>query len=254
MWRHAERREQPLLRERVQALARHARHDDAEQRERGVVVEVLVARLEVQLRVAADEFEDLVDGVHGLRRRPAGERQHRPLAAQAARVVQEVLDRDGRPEVRQLGHVLAHRVLQRELPVLHEQRDGGGGELLRHGTRLEDRLGPVADAVFQVRHAVALRVDDAAPLRDADGAARRAGPVPALEDLVDLHGDRFGRGGRRSLRRPCAAALSGRRAMQRSRPSSPTPDVSTRASLAHRCVTLAERLSPIPQSRLAPGP
>ena len=73
--------------------------------------------------------------------------------------------RIGVPKSGSSGHVLPHRVVNRELPVLREQGDGRGGELLRHRSRLEDGARPDADAVLQVGHAVALGVDDLAALR-----------------------------------------------------------------------------------------
>ena len=177
--RHAERLEEALLAEVVERLARHSLHHHAQQGEGGVVVEELVARLEVQLLVAAHQLEDLVHRVDRAGGGAARQRQHRPLAAQAARVVQEVADEDRRPEVGELRHVLPHRVVERQLAVERQQHDGGRGELLGDRAGLEDRVRADPDAVLEVGHAVAVGVDDCPLVRHTDGAAwqSRADPT-----------------------------------------------------------------------------
>ena len=68
-----------------------------------------------------------------------GDLHERPEVAQPARVVHEMVDGDPRAVVGQLGDVLAHVVVERETPLLDEQRDRRGGELLGDGAGDERR-------------------------------------------------------------------------------------------------------------------
>jgi len=138
------------------------------------------------------------------------------LIAHAAGVVHHLAQRDGDAEVLQFGNVLVDVVVDGELSLLLKQQDGRGGELLGHGGDVEDGFRSDGDVVIEVRHAVAVLVDDLAVFVDAEGAAGRVGPIPFLKDFVDLGGlagemvwagARQGRGERRTGRRAgrCAA-------------------------------------------------
>ena len=120
--RHAERLEDPLVRELTQRLPGDALHDLAEQEVAGVAVEVIVARLEVELLLSRDERDRLRIGEHIFDAQPA-ERHQAVDVADAARVMHEMVDRDRRPVVRHLGEVFPDVVVERDLAVEHEEPD-----------------------------------------------------------------------------------------------------------------------------------
>ena len=146
-------------------------------------------------------------GVDARRPRPAGDRLHRSPVAQAAHVVQHVPNQERRALAgravgaerlrrgvagaggvdRQLRHVFAHRVVERQLAVADEQKDRRGGELLGDRARFEDRVGLVRHVVFEVRHAVGALHHRSIVHRDAHRTARR-GAGPPGEDRVEGRG------------------------------------------------------------------
>ncbi|EEF93638.1 hypothetical protein CATMIT_01731, partial [Catenibacterium mitsuokai DSM 15897] len=81
--------------------------------------------------------------------------QHQVIA-QAAGVLEQVAQGDGLAVVGQLGHVLAHVVVERELAVAFQQQHRGGGELLGGRADVEHGVGADRHAQFQVGLAVAL--------------------------------------------------------------------------------------------------
>ena len=123
-------------------------------------------------------------GVDAGAARPAGDPFDVAPVAQAAGVVQHLADRDRDRVLGQFRHVLAHRVVERELAVAREQQHRGRGELLGDRARLEDRVGAVRHAVLEVRHAVGLLEHDAAVVRHPDGATGRL-CVPRRELRID---------------------------------------------------------------------
>jgi hypothetical protein len=203
---HPQGAEDPRARELAQRLPADAFDDLAEECVAGVGVEELLAGAEVQLLLARHDLEHVVVGDEVQRVAPSGQPQQVQLVAEAARVVDEMPQGDGNAEVGQLREVLTDVVVQGQLPVLREQEDRGGRELLRYRGHVERRRGRDAHVVVEVGQAVAPLVDDP-PLPDhGQGAARRVGLVDLREELVDGGGanpfglDRFPRGGRASRR------------------------------------------------------
>ena len=121
--------------------------------------------------------------------------------AKTAGVMEEMAQGDGLAVVGQLGDVLVDGVVELELARLGQKHDGGGGELLGHGPRLEDRLRGIGDAMLEVGRSVGAAQDLLAVLADAHGAAGRVGRV-AREDRVHARGGiaRRGVGGTRARR------------------------------------------------------
>ena len=182
---HAERLEDV----RVGVLGkRHARRAFDSQREQGVPgvrVKVLVAGRKVQRLLAGDDAQDgLV--VEGVLVSPAGEYHQRVDVAQAARVMEELPDRDGPAVYRQLRHVLPYIVVRPEFPLRDGEGGRHGGELLGNRACVEDRVRRDGRVVLEVGDTVPARVGDPAVLVDANRAAGRIGPVPLREDLVHL--------------------------------------------------------------------
>jgi hypothetical protein len=103
-------------------------------------------------------------------------------------VVRQVANRDPVTEVRELGDVLPDVVVDRQLPVVCQQQDRRGGELLGHRRHMEDRIGLQRHIVIEVRHAVGAAVQDAIVLIGGYGAAWRRWLVVILEDGVDAVG------------------------------------------------------------------
>jgi hypothetical protein len=191
--RHGERPEDPLLGEVAQALSARAAHDLPEEEVAGIAVLVAISRREDRALLPGERFERL--GLRGdvLFAVPL-ELEEADVVAQTPDVMEQVPDRHALSEIGELRQELADVVVERELAVPREEEDREGGELLADRPDVEDRLGGVGDAKLQVRHAVAARIDDAAVLIDAEGAAGRVAPVVFGEEGVDF---RFRVGGRR---------------------------------------------------------
>ena len=88
----------------------HSAHQNRQQRETGIAVEVLGTGLEVQRSLAAHQIEDVILGLDVVGA-PAGQPEQVPLVPQPAGVVEQVADRDRRAEVGHLGNVLADVVI-----------------------------------------------------------------------------------------------------------------------------------------------
>jgi hypothetical protein len=89
------------------------------------------------------ESDDVVDAVAVVV--PHSRHLHeRPEVPQPARVVHEMIDGDALAVVGQLGDVLAHVIVERETPLLDEQRDRGRRELLGDGPEMNGVFGVMA--------------------------------------------------------------------------------------------------------------
>ena len=82
------------------------------------------------------------------------------------RMRQQVEDRDRVPRRGRVGHVLFDRIVERQLAAFREQKNGGGGELLRDGAEAIFCRRRVGNVPFEVRRPVALGEDDLAAARD----------------------------------------------------------------------------------------
>ena len=160
----------------------------AKQREAGVGIEEFRARLEVEVFLAGHHRQNIGVGDQVERVAPAGNRQQLPLIAQTAGVVQEVTERDRRAEIRQLGHVFAHGIVEPDLAFLRQHQDRGRGELLRHRRDMDPARWRDLEVVIEIGHAVAALIDDAAILHHRERAARRCRLVPGGEQLIDPGG------------------------------------------------------------------
>ena len=143
-----------------------------------------MARFEVRRGLPADDVDDVVMVVTAGPPPPAGDPRHAAPVPETARVVHHVPERDGWTVVGHFGNVFAHVIVERELAVQDEQHDRRGSELLRDGASLEDRVGSVRNAVFEVGHPVRSFEDCEAVFRDADSAPRRVSRVPSGEDFI----------------------------------------------------------------------
>jgi hypothetical protein len=115
---HAQRFKNAGGSEFAEGLSADALHNLRQQRISGIAVYVLLAWLEVEVLLAGDQIEDIfvLDEIE--RVAPACQPQQLPLIPQPARVVDQMSDRDGHAEVRQLRNVLAHFVVERDLSFL----------------------------------------------------------------------------------------------------------------------------------------
>src|SRR5205814_822931 len=161
----------------AQRLAGHSLHDDAEEHVPCIAIVVLSARIEVEMFLPRGERKDVVDGVSVVESRSGGLVQ-RPEIADAARVMDEVIDRDTLAVIGKLGDVLPHVVVERDPPLLDEERDRRGRELLRDGAHDEWRLRRDRDAVLDVRQTISFGERDAAILKYTECAAGSVGRVP----------------------------------------------------------------------------
>src|SRR3954465_3232270 len=94
-------------------------------------------------------------------------------------------DADRLAKVGHLGQVFADVVVERELAIPREQHDGGGGELLRHRSALEDGRARDRHVVLEIRRAVAPGIKRLTITAQAYRASRRFRPVPWRKDLID---------------------------------------------------------------------
>jgi hypothetical protein len=219
---HPEGHEDVLGGELAQRLPARALHDDAEEEEAGVAVEVLLAGREVDALLPRDDVERVLLRGPVLLLHPR-ELHRDQVVPQAARVVEEMADRDRLSGhlavVRNLRQPLADVVVERELALARQELDREGRELLGGRADVEDGLGGVRDAELEVRHAVAARVDDPAVAVDAERAARRVASVVFGEDRVDL---RLRVGLRRGSRRRSGRGRRGDEDAERERGQSET--------------------------------
>ncbi len=180
---HPERLENTLPGELRQSLSRNPLHDLGEQEEARVAVEVLVSGLEVQRFLPDDGVERVLAGGHVLPVDPT-EIEELQVITQAAGVLHQVPDGDRGPVPGNLGNVLPHLVVDVELSVLLQEKNGEHRELLRGGADVEDRGGGDRDPELQVRHPVPAGVVDRPLAEDAQGAARRIRSLVVREDRV----------------------------------------------------------------------
>ena len=183
--RHAEGLEDALVGELAQRLPAHALDDRTEQCEAGVAVEILGARHEVERLLTRHHVEHVALGDTVFVEAAAREVQEVPLVAQSARMREKMPDRDRVAVIPDFREIFPNVVIERQLAVANEEHGGHRRELLRHTGDVENRARADGDAVLEVRHAVALLVDDAAAARDAERTAGRIGPIPLGEDTVD---------------------------------------------------------------------
>ena len=103
-------------------------------------------------------------------------------------MIQHVTDEERSAVLRQLGDVFPHRIVERQLSFARQQQHGGSGELLRHGSRFEDRVRHDRHIVLEIGHPVAFRERRLAICRDADRTTRR-GRRPLSKYVIDLRFD-----------------------------------------------------------------
>src|SRR5947209_7384107 len=123
--RHTERLEDALVRKLTQRFARDALDDLGQQEVAGVAVEVVVTRLEVELLLPGDERNGLGIGEHIFDAQPT-ERHQSVDVANAARVMNEVVDGYRRPIVWHLLDVCPDVVSERDLAVEYEEANTRG--------------------------------------------------------------------------------------------------------------------------------
>lgn len=97
----------------------------------------------------------------------------------------EVTDGDGLAEVGHFRDPFPDVVVERELALLREHRDGERGELLGDGGGVEGGGGRDWHVVLEACHPVAFREDGAAAVYDGDCATGRVAFVEAREDRID---------------------------------------------------------------------
>ena len=181
---HAERHEDLRVGELAEGLSGYALDELREQEVAGVAVRVRVAGFEAQSLLPENERKR--SGVRKDILEPVAAQAHQRVdVANAARVVNEMANRDGRAIVRELWKIFPDVVVERELPLKRQQRDARGGELLGVGPDVVDHLGRIRDVVVEIRHAVTALVQIAVVLDGANRAARRGGLVVLCEDPVD---------------------------------------------------------------------
>ena len=180
-------------------LAAHALHDNREEEVPGIRVAPLGPRREVERLLVRDRPEAVVV-VREVGVVEAVDREEPRVVPQAARVVEQVTQRDGPAVDGHLGDVLADVVVERELAVLHEEQDGERRELLGDGADVEDRVRADGDVVLEAREAVAAGEGELAGAVDGDRAAGGGGLGVVGEEGVDFRregvGGRGGDGGR----------------------------------------------------------
>jgi hypothetical protein len=180
--RHVQRIEDAGLHELPVRLSGRLLDDHAEQEVTGVRVERALARRERQ-RLVCDEVEDLARR-HAQQRRSAD--LHDPVGADAAGVREQLAHRHRRPRPRRAVDVRGDRGVEPDFPVLHEQHDRGGGELLRDGRQLEHRVGIERRFGLEVGEAVRFREHDPTAVDHGDrGPGDSAVAHVAGDDGVD---------------------------------------------------------------------
>jgi hypothetical protein len=119
-------------------------------------------------------------------------------------VVEQVADRDTVPLGRDVRQELLQRVVERELPLLHQAHDGRARELLGDRADAIDRLDGRRHVVLEIREPVPLREDRTTVLHHRDGDARGAllgdGDAGNRVDVMDERARVLGAGGGRRER------------------------------------------------------
>ena len=101
-------------------------------------------------------------------------------------MVEEIADRDGPAVFGEIREEIRQTVLVAELPVVHEQHDGGGRELLRDRGQTEVGLAVDRAHGLQVRDTAGADVNGAPILHHEDRRSGLALGDEALEKRVDL--------------------------------------------------------------------
>ena len=154
--------------------AGHALHDHGEQEEVGVGVGVAGAGGEVELALVDDERERL--GIGGdLLEAVAREGEEAVVVAETARVAHEMVDRERRAVVGELGNVFPHLVTERQFVLLGQEQGARGGKLLGGRADVEERGRGDAGGALEVGHAVAATVGDATVLEHAECTSGECG-------------------------------------------------------------------------------
>ncbi len=182
---HAQRLEHVLGHPVLERRLRHTLHDEREQPVARVVVVPLGAGRVLQLGLTLHDADDVVAVDVVLGEKQARHRKHREIVAVAARVREQVAERDRFAEVGKLGDVLADIVIERESALIRQQRDGEGGELLRGRRDVGRRVDGEGDAVGEARHAIGPLKHDLAMREDADSDAGGIVSIERGEELVD---------------------------------------------------------------------
>src|SRR5262249_34130909 len=150
-----------------EALVRGARHDEREERVAAVAVAVVAAGREVGAVLGGEQLQHV--RIVNLPRRPG---RNQILVVDEPRDVREQWpDADGGRRLRQLGKPLADRVIERQPPVLREQQDRRGGELLGHRGEPVVGGGRRRDLVLEVRVPVGAAEDDRPVAQDEHRSA-----------------------------------------------------------------------------------
>ena len=191
---HAERLEDVRPHPLRKRFARHALDNDREDHVGAAVVLPVRAGCELELALPLHHADRVVarkDGVVGaVARQPADA----VGLAVAARVREQVAERDFLVERGQLGNVTRHRVFDRQRAATLQQRDREGSELLGHAADVEARGRRDRHAMRQVRHAVSLHECDVAVHDHAHDTAGRVGSVVRGHEGVDRGFMRLRRG------------------------------------------------------------
>ena len=166
----AEGFEETLGEELVVGFSRDFLDDDTEEIVAGVVVEEARPGIEPEGDIL-EAGDDVVPGEAQVHLLPvdgkAGE------ALDPGGVIEQVAHPDGLPGLGVIGEDIGERVVEGELPVLDEQEDGGGGELLGDGADAVDGRGARGDFPLEVGVAIALGEPCLAALGDPDAQPRR---------------------------------------------------------------------------------
>ena len=140
--RHAERGEDARRDERGETLARYALDDPGGEEVVGVAVPVLGAGREVQRLLAIDDGRRVGAGDTLFLEAAARDDQQLEEVAQAARVGEQVPDRDRLARVGavlgEIAEMAPDVVLERELAVAREEQDGERGHLLGERRGVDD--------------------------------------------------------------------------------------------------------------------
>src|SRR5260221_8003450 len=130
--RHTERLENIRGGEFWKRLAADALHDNRQKEESRIAVKPLAARFEVQILLANNHAKCVFVGGDAINVY-AGEFKQREIIAKAARVVQQIQQRDLVAILRQLRDVFVNVVVHREFSLLLEKQDARAGDLFLRG-------------------------------------------------------------------------------------------------------------------------
>nr|WP_240639720.1 hypothetical protein [Pseudofulvimonas gallinarii] len=173
-----QRLEKHLVQVRRPALAAGLFDDGANEHVAGIVVVPVAARCKRRRfvlehrdqRVGIDVATDVLVHVTG----NAG------VALDAGGVVEQLRHRDG-IAVRIVGQEPAERIVQRDLALVDQLQQAGGGELLGHRTDAEDVVGRQRHAQFDARLAARAAIQDLVAPRHEDRHAGAIGRDMLLE-------------------------------------------------------------------------